>query len=841
MTYYLYLKKSIMKRKILLLLFSIFVIKFSMAQTPGKYYYSGQATSMSFSNRVLFVKFTPTLTNTQKLSIITNASVDLLNATSENIPDYVKLQSRIISGWRWVYPCAAEPILKPKDSSKPIANYVPLPCDTCHNCTPYQQYYSINNFDNALTEFSNNTNIQSASAGITMNDPVDTIGLDEAFFIKIKPGYSLSDFTNLINAYSLTAQDVSTDFGSGVYKISTTRADSKNLISRANLFYETGYCIFSSPDFCYINRKYSNDPYYSQQWGLKNTGQYSGYTAGSDIRIEQAWPFSKGLGVKIAVIDLGVQINHPDLQQNIVSGYDATLQGTGGKPFDLNDYHYAHGTNVAGIVGAVADNNEGIAGVAPQAKIIPINGFKRYNYLADEDMARAIIWAYKNGAADIINCSWGGGAPNDLLTQAIKEAATLGRNGKGCVIVFAAGQSENLSNQIGYVAYPGKLPEVIAVGGMTPCNQRLFAYGDPGVHIGCSGDEMNSFFGPDLEFMAPGTIITTTDYQSGYISSFGGTSAAAPFVSGIAALVLSVNPTLTKDQVQRILEYSCNKVGQYCYSWTPAHPHGGWNFETGFGRINAHNAVELATKAVSFSSPVYDVAATSSNPITGYIQMAVLSSTCASISSAAYYFKRYEVSANITFPFTSNPLIICSSNGWSAANPNNTQNYAVATNVTNTSATLKTYIYEGYNILGQNLGMTPAAANQIKFQYTVIGAGSTIPYESSLMQGGGIKDTIKINFDFDKPGPTNDMPYIFADKIDISPNPSVDKISINIKPTDVLIEIFDQKGVKVISRTLSEKYSKVNISFDVSHLQKGMYFVIVHEKTGSKKSSFVKL
>ena len=140
--------------------------------------------------------------------------------------------------------------------------------------------------------------------------------------------------------------------------------------------------------------------------------------------------------------------------------------------------------------------------------------------------------------------------------------------------------------------YPAYLPQAIAVGAMTMCNQRK-------TPTACDPHNIlwGSNYGDNLSMVAPGVNIhTVTSTFYGYTLNFmNGTSAAAPHVSGVAALMLEVNPDLTAMEVKRILEFSCNKVGNYCYNWTPSHPIGPWNNEMGYGRINAYYAVQLAT------------------------------------------------------------------------------------------------------------------------------------------------------------------------------------------------------------------------------------------------------
>jgi len=125
----------------------------------------------------------------------------------------------------------------------------------------------------------------------------------------------------------------------------------------------------AEPEFIYHNiglssNPLSNDPFFGDQWGLKNTGQYGSAYAGIDIKVEEAWTISTGSGVKIAIYDGGFEMNHPDLQANV---YDVGFDITNGTP--PSQVRHQHGTACAGIVGAIQNNNIGISGVAPNTNL----------------------------------------------------------------------------------------------------------------------------------------------------------------------------------------------------------------------------------------------------------------------------------------------------------------------------------------------------------------------------------------------------------------------------------------------------------------------------------------
>jgi subtilisin family serine protease len=777
-------------KKILVLFLLTFVSLLGFAQS-SYYYYNGQPVTVNYSTRILFVHFIPNLSNSQKQSIIAAAALDLYSANSSNIPDYVQLQSRIISGWHWVYPCTEA--LNLKDSIKADPNFVPLPCEGCPDCTPRWEYYEFNNIENGINNLAANSDVRSVSKEIVATSNSTTaVDMCEEFFIKIKAGFNISDFSTLINTYNLTATDVSAVYGSAVYKIETTNSDSRFCLQRANMFYQTGNCELSHPNFYVQNPWQSDDPLWSSQWGLKNSGQYGG-VPGADIRIEQAWQITQGnSAVKIAVMDNGVELTHPDLAANLLPGFDGYGGNTAGGPLDVNNIH---GTNVAGVIGAIANNNIGIAGIAPNCKIMPVRVGDYYSFNMAAITA-GLNWAVNSGAW-IINNSWTGGIPNDLLENAINKAVTIGRNGLGCLVFFSSG---NFGNP--YLPYPSKLPSVMSVGGVTMCNQRKSLSSCDGVQY------WESTYGSTLDFVAPSPYIATLTTAGGTKTDFGGTSASCPHASGIAALMLSVNPNLTLPQARKILNYSCNKVGLYCYDWSIsnlAKQEGGWNVEMGFGRLNAYNAVQLARPGVTISNPTYDVVAQANTQVTGNIGIVVGAAGCSlSLPYGVAFVKRYAVTANISFPSTNNPFIISSSNGFSQANPLDGKRWAEAYNITSTSATLRTYVYYGYNSIGQQLGWFPYSPSNIKFTYTVIGSPVAIDYqylrnnETESPEKTKLNLTTPFSLDYSENITVHDIPFDFIETA-ISPNPVLNTLLFKTSsPYNYLnIEIVNNLGILV--------------------------------------------
>ena len=374
--------------------------------------------------------------------------------------------------------------------------------------------------------------------------------------------------------------------------------------------------IFAEPNFTRFLNPHTDDLYYNSQWSIKNQG-YLGGTVDADMDVEEAWSLSTGTGIKVAVIDEGVDLTHPDLISNLLPGYDATDGNLNGAPNKTTDD--GHGTSCAGIIASVANNTIGTVGVAYNTKIIPVriaysNGYplgdSRRKWVTNDNwIANGINWAVQNGA-DILSNSWGGGNPSNTITNAINDAVNYGRtNNKGCTVLFSSG------NHNTDVAYPATLSNVIAVGASSMCDERKRSTSNTSQLSGslvqpdlngtsCDGEFWwGSNFGNEIDIVAPGVKIFTTDisgsngYNTGdYKSDFNGTSSACPNAAGVAALVLSVNPNFTQAQVREILETTTDKIGNTPYNLTFQN-YGAtqtWNNEVGYGRLNAYSAVQKA-------------------------------------------------------------------------------------------------------------------------------------------------------------------------------------------------------------------------------------------------------
>ena len=239
-----------------------------------------------------------------------------------------------------------------------------------------------------------------------------------------------------------------------------------------------------------------SDPEIANQWGYARLG-------GSTLN-----GYTQGEGVVVAVLDTGVDASHPDLEGKVLQGWDSMNPGGKGTR-DPN----GHGTHVAGVIAATANNGIGVAGIAPKVSILPVRVLDHTGNGDDGELALGIVWAVDNGA-DILNISIGGAVPSDLLEGALDYALE-----KEVVVVVAAGNDAMVGNT---PSYPGAYKQVLTVGATDSMDKRA--------SFSNTGDY--------LDVVAPGSWIKSTWPGGGYQWS-SGTSMATPFVSAVAALLIA--------------------------------------------------------------------------------------------------------------------------------------------------------------------------------------------------------------------------------------------------------------------------------------------------------------
>ncbi len=344
-----------------------------------------------------------------------------------------------------------------------------------------------------------------------------------------------------------------------------------------------------------------DDSLVNQQWALQK------------IQAFDAWNITQGSDtILIGVIDTGIDYLHPDLKNKIFinpgetgldnlgrdkrtngidddgNGFIDDYQGWDftdrvGFPFDttagdylnwdndpMDENNFSHGTAVAGIIGAETNNIHGIAGVAPKVKILNVRAFDPGGYGDEDDVAAAILYAVQMGVK-VINMSFGDDSFSYVLRDVIRYAYS--RN------VVLVGSSGNSNSDLPH--YPSSYSEVISVGNST---EDDYVAG-------------SSNYGSTLDLVAPGTDIATTVRGGSYTLNFSGTSAASPFVSAAAGLILSVK-NFSNEEVRQILKTTTDDIGEV-----------GWDLRSGAGRLNLFKALSvLAPAVIRFDSPAMDYA-----------------------------------------------------------------------------------------------------------------------------------------------------------------------------------------------------------------------------------------
>nr|WP_234969322.1 S8 family peptidase [Bacillus mediterraneensis] len=279
--------------------------------------------------------------------------------------------------------------------------------------------------------------------------------------------------------------------------------------------------VFAEPHYILMQNAapLPNDVLYKEkyQWNLPAIGA------------EKGWIVSRGSEeVTIAVVDTGVDLEHPDLKNRLVKGYNLLYPDQ--PPVDDN----GHGTHVAGIIASETNNREGVAGLTWYNKIMPVKTMGKDGYGSTFDIAKGIIWAVDHGA-DVINLSLGNYQPSKVLKKAVRYAYS-----KGAVMVAAAGNDNSAQP-----SFPAAYPEVMGVSAVH--------------HTGGRADFSN--YGAYIDIAAPGVSIPSTYFRSRY-ASLSGTSMAAPHVTALAGLILSANPRLSNQEVAHIIKNSAIDLGR---------------------------------------------------------------------------------------------------------------------------------------------------------------------------------------------------------------------------------------------------------------------------------------
>lgn len=293
-----------------------------------------------------------------------------------------------------------------------------------------------------------------------------------------------------------------------------------------------------------------NDPGYPNQWGLDK------------IKAPRGWDINSGSSeIVIAIVDTGADPNHPDLVSKSLPGWNFDAFSPGYNTADTTDNN-GHGTHVAGIAAALTNNSVGIAGACPNCVFMPIKVLDWSGNGTYDAVASGIIYAADHGAR-VINLSLGGSAPSQTLQDAVDYAYN-----QGALVVAAAGNDGTNT-----VTYPAAYPNVMAVAATDSADQRA------------SFSNYNTY----ISVAAPGVDVYST-YWTSNGSSYAyknGTSMAAPFVSGLAGLLLSQDGSRTNATLREMIQNTADDVNI-----------AGWDQYTGYGRINVARALSGSTSGV---------------------------------------------------------------------------------------------------------------------------------------------------------------------------------------------------------------------------------------------------
>ncbi|MBW6537843.1 MAG: S8 family serine peptidase, partial [Mariniphaga sp.] len=454
-------------------------------------------------------------------------------------------------------------------------------------------------------------------------------------------------FNEIILRFKEDAQETSKDNiinTFGLVETESTRIFNKfktnNPLQISKAIFETGLVKYCNPVFkATIPVPYDGyiptDAYFNKQFYLHNTGQEindgkSG-TPGADIKMPLAWEITKGSeDIVIAIIDEGVLENHPELPaerqvrlpgsnifwEKLLNHPQLNNDPDDPSPVDNggNDYQYTnHGNSCAGIAAAEHDNGQGIAGIAPNCKIMPVRIIYWAMGQTNDDYGKAITFAYEKGA-DIISMSFGW--PSEDFYPEVYDAIEDAIEG-GCIVIVSAGN--NWENN-GPAQFPANtdIPLLLSVGASDRNDEKAYyspidlainisapshsAYpyqvsGESGQvwTIDFSGNEGRNPWPTDLNTPPPDLGEELPDWGTNnlaYTGRFGGTSAAAPQVAGCAALALSVNSNLSVIQINNLVKHTADKVGPYSYSWNEFMK--GHSKELGYGRLNCYRMVKTA-------------------------------------------------------------------------------------------------------------------------------------------------------------------------------------------------------------------------------------------------------
>ncbi|MFT7616516.1 MAG: hypothetical protein ACI97A_000138 [Planctomycetota bacterium] len=361
--------------------------------------------------------------------------------------------------------------------------------------------------------------------------------------IRFDKSISVEEAKAIVNQQG-TILDVNWGGLANAYRVKLKSNDGGNVLKIANSLATIEGVIFSEPDFCFTGEKLNvpNDPRLGEMWGVSQELQLGYSLSDIDMDLPEAWDISTGLAsVKIAVLDEGVQMNHPDMPFGM-DGVDTTTDVGAGQPINAFDNH---GTSVAGVITSIQNNGIGVAGVVPDAQLLAVRCYLSTSNSSFITMSSwtvaALDWCEVNGVRVTNNSVVLGAQPAPTTSKYDSTAAN------GMLHFAAAGNDPTLGTR-----YPANLSSVNGL-------------------IGINFDGTLAFFsatGSDMAYSAPASQILTTDRSGsdGFLDPDdyvyqAGTSFATAFASASATYALSINPSLTASEVHDIMRTTTRDIG----------------------------------------------------------------------------------------------------------------------------------------------------------------------------------------------------------------------------------------------------------------------------------------
>ncbi len=631
--------------------------------------------------------------------------------------------------------------------------------------------------------------------------------------LKVKEGIDIAQIESLYSNHNLTVTK-----STRIYEVVKFEGAETDALILSNTLYETGLFTYVHPNFwgtLVIAGNFPTDPFFNKQYYLHNTGQTLNHgntgTPDADIDAPEAWGITKGSpNIVVAVIDDGLTSDHPDLPNSRQIRLNGANFGARVDSTDSTDVspvgHDNHGNACAGIIGAT-HNNEGIAGVAPNCKIMPIRISFFPNPSPGTDIADAIEFATDNGA-DILSCSWSD-LPSAEIKTALEDASVRGRNGKGMVIVFAAGNNIRPYDPVHFPAFVA-VDGLICVGASDRYDNQAY-YSPEGGPLDVVATSHKRYYGQGQTY-DESTDIWTIDVpgQSGYnpvyehvdglnplgkklpssgvnflayTGRMGGTSAAAPQVAGVAALILSMNPCLTSVEVEEIIEDNADKVGnwQYLYYNNPNKP--GHSIRMGYGRLNAFRS--LTPKK--------------------YIQNETFSTPLNIIKS----YGILKVGKDVTSSIPTGNVLVTASGG------------------VRLIAGTAIEIYDGFETSSSADFVAEIVSNSNSCSGWDLGS-----FPTPIKKDNGIP-----NYNTNTEPTARNLDSEDEFQISIFPNPATSKVYVYLtleKEMEYNILATDIRGKTLLHTTKKGKKGKNNVSIDVSSFAKGAYFIQVKSEDFKK-------